>query len=67
MKRSEVTDELVQKVGDGIREYNRCLPPTEIRFGVQGRQLPPSASEIVNINRRWYEAVRHGLLEASTP
>jgi hypothetical protein len=60
MKRTEITDEMVQKIGEGIREYNRSSPPGIIRFA-HGIMVPPTPDEKAESDRMWFEAVRHGL------
>jgi len=64
MKRSEITEAFVKKVGQGIREYNRNSPPLEISICKDGKHCP-TASQKEKADARWLDAVRYGLLEAA--
>lgn len=64
MRRADITDDFVIKVAEGIREFNRSSPPSELRFE-NGVQVPLTEQEQLSANTGWYSAVRHGLYKAA--
>lgn len=65
MKREDITDAMVRKVGDGVREFNINSGPSAIHIRVvDGFQQPLDEAQQEAADDHWYKAIRYGLEHA---
>lgn len=65
MKREDITDVMVRKVGDGVREFNVNSEPSAIHIRiVDGVQQPLGEAQQAAADDHWYQAIRYGLEHA---